>query len=84
MTDSKNTHDAQKMLSDFRDHLGRHDKPIAYFFGAVLPDRCESRTQTIEQKPKRSFHDIQHLYACFEIGWLRSPMYVVMALPGVL
>ena len=34
MTDSKITHDAQKTLSDFRDHLGRHDKPIAFFFGA--------------------------------------------------
>ena len=27
-------HDAQKTLSDLRDHLARHDKPIAYFFGA--------------------------------------------------
>lgn len=27
-------HDAQKTLSDLRDHLARHDKPIAFFFGA--------------------------------------------------
>ena len=34
MTDSKNTHDAQKMLSDFKDHLGRYNKPITFIFGA--------------------------------------------------
>lgn len=28
------THDAQKILADFRDHLARHDKPIAFLFGA--------------------------------------------------
>ena len=27
-------HDAQKILGDLRDHLSRHDKPIAFFFGA--------------------------------------------------
>ena len=27
-------HDAQKTLADLRDHLARHDKPIAFFFGA--------------------------------------------------
>jgi hypothetical protein len=27
-------HDAQKTLADFRDQLARHDKPIAFFFGA--------------------------------------------------
>lgn len=27
-------HDAQKTLTDFRDHLARHDKPIAFLFGA--------------------------------------------------
>ena len=27
-------HDAQKTLSDLRDQLARHDKPIAFFFGA--------------------------------------------------
>ena len=34
MTDSQTPHDAQKTLADFRDHLARHDKPIAFFFGA--------------------------------------------------
>lgn len=28
------THDAQKILADFRDHLARHDKPLALLFGA--------------------------------------------------
>jgi hypothetical protein len=28
------SHDAQKTLTDLRDHLARHDKPIAFFFGA--------------------------------------------------
>ncbi len=27
-------HDAQKTVADLRDHLARHDKPIAFFFGA--------------------------------------------------
>ena len=34
MTDSHTNHDAQKTLGDFRDHLARHDKPIAFLFGA--------------------------------------------------
>ena len=34
MTEAQKTHDAQKTLSDLRDHLARHDKPIAFFFGA--------------------------------------------------
>lgn len=28
------SHDGRKTLSDLRDHLARHDKPIAFFFGA--------------------------------------------------
>jgi hypothetical protein len=27
-------HDPQKTLADLRDHLARHDKPIAFFLGA--------------------------------------------------
>ena len=34
MTNTRPTHDAQKVLSDLRDHLARHDKPIAFLFGA--------------------------------------------------
>ncbi|SFL20721.1 SIR2-like domain-containing protein [Nitrosomonas aestuarii] len=34
MTKNTRTHDAQKTLADLRDHLARHDKPIAFFFGA--------------------------------------------------
>lgn len=34
MNGTTQLHDAQKTLSDIRDHLARHDKPIAFFFGA--------------------------------------------------
>ena len=34
MTGTHTVHDAQKLLADLRDHLARHDKPIAFFFGA--------------------------------------------------
>ena len=34
MSNTQAMHDAQKALSDLRDHLARHDKPIAFFFGA--------------------------------------------------
>jgi hypothetical protein len=34
MSAEEQSHDAQKTLSDLRDHLARHDKPIAFFFGA--------------------------------------------------
>ena len=34
MNDPHGTHDPGKILSDLRDHLARHDKPIAFFFGA--------------------------------------------------
>lgn len=35
MSSADQPHDARMTLSDLRDHLVRHDKPIAYFFGAV-------------------------------------------------
>lgn len=34
MNVEQQSHDAQKTLADLRDHLARHDKPIAFFFGA--------------------------------------------------
>lgn len=34
MNNGQPAHDAQKILADCRDHLARHDKPIAFFFGA--------------------------------------------------
>lgn len=34
MNEAYGTHDPQKTLADLRDHLARHDKPIAFFFGA--------------------------------------------------
>ena len=34
MNNTQQTHDAQRTLSNLRDHLARHDKPIAFFFGA--------------------------------------------------
>lgn len=34
MNGTQQAHDPQKTLADFRDHLARHDKPIAFFLGA--------------------------------------------------
>ena len=34
MNRGQSPHDAKKTLAAFRDHLARHDKPIAFFFGA--------------------------------------------------
>ena len=34
MNGEQQVHDAQKTIADLRDHLSRHDKPIAFFFGA--------------------------------------------------
>ncbi len=34
MSDAPPSHDTQKILSDLKDHLARHDKPIAFLFGA--------------------------------------------------
>lgn len=34
MNGEQSSHDPQKTLTDLRDHLARHDKPIAFFFGA--------------------------------------------------
>ena len=34
MTDIQGMHDAQKILADLRDHLARHDKTLAFLFGA--------------------------------------------------
>lgn len=34
MNQTTQFHDAQKTLADLRDHVARHDKPIAFFFGA--------------------------------------------------
>src|SRR5690242_4595976 len=34
MSGQNQPHDAQKALTDLRDHLARHDKPIAFFLGA--------------------------------------------------
>jgi hypothetical protein len=34
MNGEQQSHDAQKTLTDLRDHLARHDKPIAFLFGA--------------------------------------------------
>jgi SIR2-like domain len=34
MSGGQQSYDAQKTLTDLRDHLARHDKPIAFFFGA--------------------------------------------------
>ena len=44
-------HDAQKTLADLRDHLSRHDKPIAFFFGAGTS--CAVRVPSADD-PKES------------------------------
>ena len=46
-------HDAQKTLADLRDHLSRHDKPIAFFFGAgtSCAVRVASPTENSEIQP---------------------------------
>lgn len=47
------SHDAQKLVTDLRDHLARHDKPIAFFFGAgtscsvVVPSGAGGKTQSL-------------------------------------
>lgn len=54
MNGGQHLHDAQKALADLRDHLSRHDKPIAFFFGAgtscavrVPSSAEESQTQPL-------------------------------------
>ena len=53
MSGEQQSHDAQKTLTDLRDHLARHDKPIAFFFGAgtscsvVVPSIGSGKTQPL-------------------------------------
>ena len=35
MNNTQQTHDAQQILSSLRDHLARHDKPIAFFLSSL-------------------------------------------------
>jgi hypothetical protein len=46
------THDAQKVLTDLRDHLARHDKPLAFLFGAGTS--CAVRIQKTGATSKTS------------------------------
>ena len=50
MTNTQHTHDAQKMLADLRDHLARHDKPIAFLLGAGAS--CAVRVPVSEENTK--------------------------------
>ena len=50
MNNTQQTHDAQKTLSNLRDHLARHDKPIAFFFGAGTS--CAVRVAVPDDKDK--------------------------------
>lgn len=50
MSNGQPAHDAQKTLADFRDHLARHDKPIAFFFGAGTS--CAVRVPTAADTSK--------------------------------
>lgn len=49
MNGEQQSHDAQKTLTDLRDHLARHDKPIAFFFGAGTS--CSVRVPTGDGSP---------------------------------
>jgi hypothetical protein len=49
MNGEQQSHDAQKTLTDLRDHLARHDKPIAFFFGAGTS--CSVRVPTGDGAP---------------------------------
>lgn len=53
MSSTLQAHDAQKALADFRDHLARHDKPIAFLFGAgtSCAVRVPSADGTGDSKP---------------------------------
>ena len=53
MNRGQSPHDAKKTLDDFRDHLARHDKPIAFFFGAgtSCAVRVPSATDESETEP---------------------------------
>ena len=50
MINEQPAHNAQKTLADFRDHLARHDKPIAFFFGAGTS--CAVRVPSATDKSK--------------------------------
>lgn len=50
MSNGQPAHDAQKTLANFRDHLARHDKPIAFFFGAGTS--CAVRVSSAADKSK--------------------------------
>ncbi|MDE2465786.1 MAG: SIR2 family protein [Alphaproteobacteria bacterium] len=53
MTSGPQPHDAHKTLSDLRDHLARHDKPIAFLFGAgtscsvLIPSGAHGKQQPL-------------------------------------
>lgn len=53
MTGGPQTHDAHKALADLRDHLARHDKPIAFLFGAgtscsvLVPSGADGKTKPL-------------------------------------
>jgi hypothetical protein len=57
MNGDSQAHDAQKMLADLRDHLARHDRPLAFFFGAGtscsvrIPDGAGSKKPLIPAVP---------------------------------
>lgn len=53
MPDAIQKHDPQKSLADLRDHLARHDKPIAFLFGAGtscavrIPEGGDGKTKAL-------------------------------------
>ena len=53
MNEERKFHFAQKTISDLRDHLSRHDKPIAFLFGAGTSSavRIRSCEEEVHTKP---------------------------------
>ena len=59
MNNTQQTHDAQKTLANLRDHLARHDKPIAFFFGVVpVPGRMESSNTQVSADDSASSQQV--------------------------
>ena len=59
-----NTHNADKTLADLRDHLARHDKPIAFFFGAGTSCAVQIPDPNNQTKKKALIPAVKELTDC--------------------
>jgi hypothetical protein len=77
MNGTNATHDAQKLLADFRDHLARHDKPLAFLFGAgtscavrvTLGDQAQSLIPAVAGLTTLAKAEASFLGANFTQAW---------------